>query len=739
MVDLSGVPESSRPMADETRHRRSEIAHEQEVVDHLYSLLSEAIASTTYRLDRAVRDPISGTPASINDREAMVTNYAQRLSELENVNDRLCFGRLDLQTGERRYVGRIGLSNADQSSALMDWRAPAAAPFYQATGVNPMGVVRRRHISVEDQRVESIDDDVLMIDQLDEQALATVTGADSLLTALDANRTGRLQDIVATIQAEQDEIIRSPMQSPLVVEGGPGTGKTIVALHRIAYLLYTHRDRIARSGALIVGPNREFISYIDHVLPALGETGVLLRTLDEFVPGVRVGITEEPATARLKGSDRMAELIATAVQQLRRVPSGDELIDHDGTTFSLRRHDVESAVRRGVDSRLPYNEARENYAKDALMRLARQCAQARRMDTDFETVNYLAAELRDNPAVRRAINRVWLPFTPTQFLARLFGDEEKLRAAGPWLREQDVALLCRTEFEGWSSSDIPLIDEAAELLGSLPPPRTRANDQTGSERYAAAALAESGAAGMITAADYQRRFESQAARVPLLERAEADPHWVFGHVVVDEAQDLTPMQWRMIMRRIPTKSMTIVGDPAQASAPGAARDWQAALGPFVEDRWRLTRLTVNYRTPAKIMQLAAHVHDVADLPGVVSQSVRDGSWPIEFRPTTDLLGELHRAVVEDRQLYPAGSTCVIATTEVISRAAGQLPADPGLHVLTPKTVKGLEFDTVIIVEPALMPAPTLANDLYVSITRPTQRLTIVHEMPLPDVLAGAIV
>ena len=263
-----------------------QIALEQEHIDVLYRRLDEVRDHVAYRLQRAIGDPIAGTPGSLTERDAMVAAQMNRLTELNGVDERLCFGRLDLLDGDSAYVGRIGLFDEFQNSLMMDWRADASAPFYQATAAAPKDVVRRRNVATSARTVTAIDDDVLILDALSDETRESVTGNDSLITALDSARTGHMRDIVSTIQAEQDIIIRSDAKGVLVVEGGPGTGKTVVALHRVAYLLYAHRDRISRSGALIIGPNPAFLHYIDQVLPALGETGVVLVTLGDLYPGV---------------------------------------------------------------------------------------------------------------------------------------------------------------------------------------------------------------------------------------------------------------------------------------------------------------------------------------------------------------------------------------------------------------------------------------------------------------------
>ncbi|HEX7353838.1 MAG TPA: hypothetical protein VF288_03280, partial [Mycobacteriales bacterium] len=296
----------------------SELAAEQAVVDRLYARLDVLRAETADQLDRVRRTPTTRTPQAVSERDAFDQLYSQRLDQLRAVEERLAFGRLDLADGVVRHIGRIGLSDGAQSQILVDWRAPAAEPFYQATPADTRGVVRRRHLSTRGRTVTGVEDEVLDLDAVHEGQV--VAGEGALLVALNASRTGRMRDIVATIQAEQDRVVRAPLDGVLVVQGGPGTGKTAVALHRAAYLLYTYRSRIARSGVLLIGPNRSFLRYIEQVLPSLGETGVVMRTPATLFPGVEATGREPSATAQVKGSARMAQAMAEAVRRRQRVP-----------------------------------------------------------------------------------------------------------------------------------------------------------------------------------------------------------------------------------------------------------------------------------------------------------------------------------------------------------------------------------------------------------------------------------
>ena len=730
---------------------------EQAHLDTVYARLDEIREEVAVRLSRAISDPIAGTPGSRTERDALVALHGRRLKELDSVDDRLCFGRLDLLDGLRRYVGRVGVSDAQQNPLVMDWRADAAAPFYRATAADPEGVVRRRHIATSHRRVTGLDDDVLIIDALTDETRETVTGNDSLLTALDSARTGRMRDIVSTIQAEQDVIIRSDSRGVLVVQGGPGTGKSVVALHRVAYLLYAERDRIARAGALVVGPNSDFLSYIDKVLPALGETGVVLASLGNLFPGISATALDNNRAAELKGSLAMADVIKRAVANRRRVPSQPIPLRVDGVTIELTPADVQRAIKRAGDTRRPYNQARTAFAKDLLNRLASRLADKLHLNLEPETLQGLVADLREEIDVRREINLCWMPRTPEQLISELLTKEHVLEAAAPSLSADERLTLLRDPADPWTVSDIPLLDEAAELLGEVVTGVRHSDSQAAAERareisYAADSLADSGsAASMITAEQFVDRFAGPSEYIPVAERASVDRTWAYGHVVVDEAQELTPMQWRAVMRKCPSKSMTVVGDPAQRSAPGAAASWEVALAPHVQDRWRLTELTINYRTPQAIMNTAAAVLRAAGTADSTPISVRPGRWPVEVVTLTEPYADLVNCLVTEAAHIEFGTIGVIAEAEALPAIANCIEqasaADPRLsdgHVratcYTPSQVKGLEFDSVLLFDPtsALQESANPIHDLYVSMTRPTQRLVVAAVDVLPDFLTAAL-
>ncbi|HEV2887234.1 MAG TPA: AAA family ATPase [Jatrophihabitans sp.] len=722
---------------------------EQADLDIRYARLDELRVETARTLAQLRSSGTAGTPAARVEREAFLALNAQNQQRLAAVEQRLCIGRLTMADGSDRYVGRIGLADADGVRLLLDWRAPAAQPFYRATPAAPDGVVSRRHLNTSGRRVTGISDEVLDLDRFtaSHASIAPVSADDALMLALNAHRTGRMRDIVATIQAEQDEIIRAPLGGVLVVQGGPGTGKTVVALHRAAYLLYAHRDRLSRSGVLVVGPNTRFLRYIEQVLPSLGETGVVLATAGQLFPGVDAQGADSPETALIKGDLRMARLLAAAVRARQRIPAGPVRLEVEGSTITLFPRDVEQARSRAQQSRKPHNVARARFAGDLLERLAGRLAKALRIDLDADTRPELINALRTSADVRREINLCWMPLTPERLLRDLYADPEAL---APLLSAAERRALHRPRSAPWTPADVALLDEAAELLGV---DEARSDEAAAAERaqqveYAGRVLdmiadLEPDAPRMTTADALAERYEATASRRVLVDEAASDRSWAFGHVVVDEAQELSAMQWRLLMRRCPSRSMTVVGDTAQTGSPAGARSWGQMLEPYVEGRWRLAELSVNYRTPGRIMQVATAMLAESGITASAMTSARQGDWPpTAERVSGGLADAVSRAVAAELAALGDGRLAVIAAGQAqpeLAEALGGLPgAGERLVVLAPAQSKGLEFDVVVLVEPAeiLAGSPRGASDLYVAMTRSTQRLRILHRHPLPAALAG---
>ncbi|MCY7372261.1 MAG: AAA family ATPase [Spirochaetaceae bacterium] len=731
----------------------SEVGREQSYLDLLYARLDLLRARTAEDLAAVRREGPSGTPQNRSERDAFATLHEQRLAQLEAVEDRLAFGRIDLTDGDRRYIGRLGLSDEERTQLLVDWRAPAARSFYQATAAAPHDVVRRRHFATRGRSVVGVEDEVLDLDALPEGDRSTLAGEGALMAAVGARRTGRMADIVATIQAEQDRVIRSDLTGALVVQGGPGTGKTAVALHRAAYLLYTHRERLARSGVLLVGPNPLFLRYIEQVLPSLGETGVVMSTAAELFPGVSAVEEIRPGVAALKGDLRMARVLDRAVRDRQRVPDSRRKLVVEGTTLELAPERVAAARGRARRTRKPHNMAREGFLRDLLDQLAGDLARAIGTDLDADSREDLLSDLRDSADVRRELNLAWMPLDPRRTLADLFADPDRLAVVAPDLTSHERRLLHRERGSAWTVADVPLLDELAELLGEDGTADRLAAHAAQAARmseleHARDTLSMGVGSGLVSAEQLADRFADSGPTLTVAERAESDRTWAYGHLVVDEAQELSPMMWRLLMRRVPSRSLTLVGDVAQVGSPAGTSSWATVLDPYVAGRWRLEELTVNYRTPAQVMRVAADTLAAAGVSASTPESVREGDSPPAARRIAagDLVAVVDAVRSELGQLG-AGRLAVVtvAGTDDALRdglaaalppgtvGRGRATLDSPVSVLAVPAVKGLEFDGVIVVEPAdiLAGSPRGANDLYVALTRPTQRLLVLHSADLP--------
>ncbi|WP_061334993.1 HelD family protein, partial [Streptomyces scabiei] len=605
---------------------------EQEFIDGVYARVDALRGETETSVTDALAQGHTPRQARL-ERDILVAERSGLLAALNAVDGSLCFGRLDLADGHVHHIGRIGLREDDteRTPILIDWRADVARPFYLATGHTPMGLRRRRHLTTEGRRVTALHDEILDLGDATRTGYEDPTGDAVLLAALDSARTGRMGDIVQTIQAEQDRVIRAPHQGVMVVEGGPGTGKTAVALHRAAFLLYEQRELLAKRAVLVVGPNPAFLGYIGEVLPSLGETGVLLATVGELFPGVRATAADTPRAARVKGSAAMADVLAAVVRDRQTLPDPVIAIEHDREILMLDDDLVRVARERTREAKLPHNEAREHFEGHILNTLTDMVAE--RIGTDpYDGTNLLDAsditqirdELAENPEVWSAIGRLWPRITPRRLIAGFLAEPDA------YLSAEDADAVRRPVTRAWTVADVPLLDEAAELLGD---DDRSARARAERERETRIAFAQGvlevsyasrtyefedkedsdpdgsevlSAHDIIDAERFAERHEEDDHR-SAAERAAADRTWAFGHIIVDEAQELSPMAWRLLMRRSPTRSMTLVGDPAQTAEAAGVGSWADILAPYVQDRWEHTRLAVNYRTPAEIMAVAAGV------------------------------------------------------------------------------------------------------------------------------------
>jgi DNA helicase IV len=773
----------------------AELEREQEYISLLYSRLDDLRERASRRMSGVLRQT-GGTHQARVERETFSAMYRQQLARLDAAENGLCFGRLEFTGGELRYIGRLGIhsDSDDYAQLLMDWRADAARPFYLATAASPGDVRIRRHFKTRGRQIASLDDEVLDLAAADPSRHEGLTGESALLAALSASRTGSMADIVETIQAEQDVIIRAPMAGALVVQGGPGTGKTAVALHRAAYLLYTYRRQLEKRGVLVVGPNATFLRYIGQVLPSLGETSVLLSTIGDLYPGMNATGTEPAEVGAIKGRIGMAKVIAAAIRDREQVPAepldiGADVaslrlitaIGRDGASpelsadsgrLRLTPRAIGQARERARRSRRPHNQARAVFAREIINTLTRQLAA--KIGTDVRTGNGLLdqqdladlrRELRSDRAVRAAISRLWPVLTPQQLVGDLFSDPARLAAAAPGLSEAERAALHREADAAWTPADVPLLDEAAELLGDddLASRAAEERRRRQQEAYAQGVLDIIGrddeddpellmGADLVDAERLAARYEDEVS-MTAAERAAGDRTWAFGHVIVDEAQELSQMAWRMLMRRCPARSLTIVGDVAQTGDLAGQPSWHDALDPYLADRWRLAPLTVNYRTPAEVMAVAADVLTAIGPDLEPPRSVRQSGhrpWQQEA-PAGELSATVAQAAAALSEqagdgklavIVPAGRAADLGEAVTAALPNTAIGADPDLTspvvVLTVRQAKGLEFDCVLIADPAglLAESPRGLNDLYVALTRATQQVGVVHSGDLPDVLAG---
>ena len=708
-----------------TQHH-PDLAAEQAYIDRAYDCLEES-RRVAWKLRDLSEADLGGTFQARFERNAFDEALVKRLIDLDLGNAALVFGRIDRYPVdddgaqidgelESYHIGRLAVADSDAEPVVVDWRAPVAEPFYRATGREPMGLARRRHFAVEGRRLLGVEDELFGEGHLgvghDEGLAAPGRGSDlrgysTLIAALERGRTGTLGDIVATIQAEQDEIIRSPQQGVLVVQGGPGTGKTVVALHRAAYLLYTHRFPLEDQGVLVIGPNRVFLRYIEQVLPSLGEAGIQQVVLADLIPRVKFAArgvnTDSDLAARVKGDIRMSDVIDHAVNDRERPLRDDVVVPFRSGYVRLRASDTARITRQARKRFRRHNSARRWVEGECW------AAMASTWRGDEASPRDVRSEVRSLPAIREAFERMWPVLTPAELLHDLFGSTGLLRLASEGvLEEREYKALYRPRSEHvdevrWTAADVALLDDAREVLGPKP-----------------------GRHGKIDEADEIRTY---------------------GHIVIDEVQDLTPMQLKMATRRSLSGSMTVVGDLAQATGPTAPDDWHEVLQ-FLPDRKpaRVIGLSVGYRIPAQIMELANRVMAEAT-PGLrAPESVRVGELPPRITRVTELIAGVVDAVSFLRDDMASGSVAVVAPDDLCDSISDALGAagfehgraassglDQSLTVVPVSVVKGLELDAVVVVEPSRIVSDQEhgLRALYVALTRSTQRLSIVHADDLP--------
>ncbi|MER5701904.1 UvrD-helicase domain-containing protein [Micromonospora sp. NPDC002296] len=685
--------------------RRSAIAEEQEFLDVATARRDRLADHLQAELSSDALDPLERA------RQRMLR---QQYEELRRARDGLVFGRLDGLDGTVRHVGRVGLrtDGEDGEPLLVDWRAPAARPFYTATAVDPQGQARRRHVRTAGSVVVGVDDE-----PLDGTLTAELVGEGALLAALDQRRTGHMSTAISTLQREQDDIIRAEATGPLIVQGGPGTGKTVVALHRVAYLLFAHR-KMAEQAVLVLGPSPRFLQYIAQVLPALGETAVVSATCDTLLTEIRVGRDESRLLAEIKGRALWQSALENYVTSL--LPRPRELrLRWEGEFYVIAAAAVAQALASAVQGR-PYHRARAAFAEQLHHLLAEAVVEQREalmneMEEGFEDIlarfdrgmkhdqhfgrtstgsdvdgllseeeiEQLRSRIAENATIARFIEAWWPTLDTAHLLRDLLTDRTLLARFAPRLSPEEITAVS-AEPAPWASSDIPLLDALADLLGEVEAPQP------------------------------QGEF--------VADRARRQRGWVYGHVVIDEAQELSEMQWQMVLRRCPSRSITAVGDIDQAEAAHRHTSWAQAVQAVFGDRWTAAELTICYRTPREVMDLTDSVLKKAGSHNAPPRAVRSsGIAPWELRITpAELADAAVRAVQELQQRWYGGMVGVIAPADRIAELLAMLSDVP---VLTATQSKGLEWDATLLIDPQGIAAePRGWNGLYVALTRCTQEL-----------------
>jgi hypothetical protein len=677
--------------------------------------LEQQIADLSDQLDAERKRP-GGTGRAALDRDLEIHRLTASLRVLRRFGMDLCLGRMvSADSPEPVYIGRVGLTDSVGRRLLIDWRAPAAEPFFGATHANPMCLTSRRRYRWTRGRISDYWDEVFSPEGL--EGHAALDDQSAFIASLGSSRSPRMRDVLSTIQADQDAIIRASSRGALVVDGGPGTGKTVVALHRAAYLLYSDpRLSDGRGGVLFVGPHRPYLAYIADVLPSLGEEGVQTCTLRDLVPeGAAAAVETDPDVARLKSSADMVSAIEPAVRLYEEPPSKGLRVETDWADVWVSAADWAEAFE-APDPGTPHNEARDQVWEALLSILIDE-----HDDDDEVPPHLLRRSLRQNQELTSTLNNAWTLIEATDLVGDLWSVPAYLRRCAPWLTLDEVQRLQREDAQAWTVSDLPLLDAARQRLGDPEASRRQrrrevavAAERAYMDRVVDDLIAaDDDGEGLVTA------LRQQDLREALVDEAalpSADPDLLagpFAQIIVDEAQELTDAEWQMLLRRCPSRSFTIVGDRSQARH-GFTESWQERLKRIGLDTINLTQLSINYRTPEEVMAEAEPVIRAVFPDANVPISIRSTGVRVVHASTSDLGSILDTWLAT----HADGVACVIGdpTFNATSR----------VQSLTPETSKGLEFDLVVLVDPDAFGIGIEGTvDRYVAMTRATQQLVIL--------------
>jgi len=763
---------------DNSTQLQTRINEEQKQIDIIYNRFYELWEEAEKRANelKASREFI--TMANNVERNALIDHHLDQVAIYRQVKNRLIFGKLTFEDGSTKYIGRIAITDKDKNFLLYDWRSKSSEDFYQATSINPKNIKIRTHIFLQENKIVGLEDE--LFDYSDKNV--SVSGESAILKSLNEGRTNKMNDIVATIQKEQDEIIRSQVDGALVVQGGAGTGKTAVALHRAAYLLYEKKNLLTKSGILLIGPNNKFLYYIDSVLPSLGETGVISKSISNLYYGIEATLTENPIAQRIKGDLKMIEGIKNMIKLYLRVPKEAIQFRHNNIDMSIEPEIIKNNQAKALKLNAPFNDQRKYFIRFMIEDLLEEYKKKiNETYAGFVDSNDLAGELKEAKKdffhireIIRTLNYSWMQLLPKKVINDLFSSEKIIEICLPWVRTQDVPYLIKSDKENFSKFDIPLIDQADQLITSIETSTTKKYSKVQQEiaqstveslfQYGQDNYGDRSFPAIISAEDILSRQE-QEYQPTINKLSSQDRNWTFGHVIVDEAQELSPMDWNMLIRKCPSKSFTIVGDVMQTSSPAGTRNWDQRIKEFFQDNYQIKKLTINYRNPKEVAQLAYKVLKKSGSEIEINEAPRKVPKSVEIKSTgvyevyQDAAHSAYELINQYVEFGQYGKVVVIVRPEKVEELTkaiyqfieddyGQIVADQihslkapdaQLEIISPEESKGLEYDAVVLVEPIDLQEFDANNKqtqesksaLYIAMTRPTQKLVVVHFKDLP--------